>query len=60
MGSPLVAINDWVGVTPVGPPPLWVPRSSAMSEQTVHNWKKLFFGAGRDGLAQGWRWRSVR
>ena len=37
MGSPLVAINDWVGVTPVGPPPLWVPRSSAMSEQTVHN-----------------------
>ena len=30
------------------------------SEQTVHNWKRLFLDAGRDGLAQGRRRRSAR
>ena len=31
-----------------------------MSEQTVHNWKRLFLDAGRAGLAQGRRRRSTR
>ena len=28
-------------------------RRAGVSEQTVHNWKKLFLDSGRDGLAQG-------
>ena len=35
-------------------------RRVGVSEQTVHNWKKLFLDSGRDGLAQGRRRRSAR
>ncbi len=35
-------------------------RRAGVSEQTVHNWKKLFLEAGREGLAQGRRRRSAR
>ena len=35
-------------------------RRAGVSEQTVHNWKKLFLDSGRDGLAQGRRRRSAR
>ena len=35
-------------------------RRAGVSEQTVHNWKKLFLDAGREGLAQGRRRRSAR
>ena len=35
-------------------------RRAGVSEQTVHNWKRLFSDSGRDGLAQGWRRRSAR
>ena len=35
-------------------------RQAGVSEQTVHNWKRLFLDAGRDGLAQGRRRRSAR
>ena len=35
-------------------------RRAGVSEQTVHNWKKLFLDAGRDGLAQDRRRRSAR
>ena len=34
-------------------------RRAGVSEQTVHNWKKLFLDAGREGLAQGRRRRSA-
>ena len=35
-------------------------RRAGVSEQTVHNWKRLFLDAGRDGLAQGRGRRSAR
>jgi len=30
-------------------------RKAGVSEQTVHNWKRIFLESGRDGLAQGQR-----
>ncbi len=35
-------------------------RRGGVSEQTVHNWKRAFLEAGREGLAQGRRRRSSR
>ena len=35
-------------------------RRGGVSEQTVHNWKRAFLEAGREGLAQGQRRRSSR
>lgn len=35
-------------------------RKAGVSEQTVHNWKRIFLESGRDGLAQGQRRRSSR
>ena len=35
-------------------------RRAGVAEQTVHNWKRAFLDAGRDGLAQGHRRRSSR
>jgi len=35
-------------------------RRAGVSEQTVHNWKKIFLDSGREGLAQGQRRRSSR
>ena len=35
-------------------------RRVGVSEQTVHNWKRLLLDAGRDGLAQGRGRRSAR
>ena len=35
-------------------------RRSGVSEQSVHNWKRLFLDAGREGLEQGARRRSSR
>jgi transposase len=35
-------------------------RRAGISEQTVHNWKRIFLDSGRDGLAQGHRRRSSR
>lgn len=35
-------------------------RKAGVSEQTVHNWKRVFLESGRDGLAQGQRRRSSR
>ena len=35
-------------------------RRAGVAEQTVHNWKRAFLEAGRDGLAQGHRRRSSR
>ena len=33
-------------------------RRAGVSEQTVHNWKKLFLDSGRDGLAQEYASKS--
>ena len=33
-------------------------RRSGVSEQSVHNWKRLFLDAGREGLEAGTRRRS--
>ena len=35
-------------------------RRAGVSEQSVHNWKKIFLESGRDGLAQGRQRRSGR
>ncbi len=35
-------------------------RRAGVSEQTVHNWKKVFLEGGRDRLALGARRRSTR
>lgn len=35
-------------------------RRNGVSEQSVHNWKKQFVDAGREGLEQGGRRRSSR
>ena len=35
-------------------------RRGGVSEQTVHNWKRAFLEAGREGLVQGQRRRSSR
>lgn len=35
-------------------------RKAGVSEQTVHNWKRIFLESGRDGLAQGQKRRSSR
>ena len=35
-------------------------RRGGVSEQTVHNWRRAFLEAGRDGLARGRRRRSSR
>ena len=35
-------------------------RKAGVSEQTVHNWKRIFLESGLDGLAQGQRRRSSR
>ena len=35
-------------------------RRARVSEQTVHNWKRPFLGAGREGLAQGRPARAPR
>ena len=35
-------------------------RRAGVAEQTVHNWKRAFVDAGRDGLAQRHRRRSSR
>ena len=35
-------------------------RRGGVSEQTVHNWKRAFVEAGREGLVQGQRRRSSR
>ncbi|MCY3821775.1 MAG: helix-turn-helix domain-containing protein [Gammaproteobacteria bacterium] len=35
-------------------------RRAGVSEQTAHDWKRLFFDAGREGLARGRRRRSAR
>lgn len=35
-------------------------RRNGVSEQSVHNWKKQFLDAGREGLEQGGRRRSSR
>jgi len=35
-------------------------RKAGVSEQSVHNWKRIFLESGRDGLAQGQRRRSSR
>ncbi|NND02107.1 MAG: helix-turn-helix domain-containing protein, partial [Acidimicrobiia bacterium] len=35
-------------------------RKAGVSEQTVHNWKRVFLESGRDGLAQGHKRRSSR
>lgn len=35
-------------------------RRNGVSEQSVHNWKKQFLDAGREGLAKGARRRSSR
>ena len=35
-------------------------RRGGVSEQTVHNWKRAFLEAGREGPAQGQRRRSSR
>ncbi|MEO0494297.1 MAG: helix-turn-helix domain-containing protein [Actinomycetota bacterium] len=35
-------------------------RKAGVSEQTVHNWKRVFLESGREGLAQGQKRRSSR
>lgn len=35
-------------------------RRNGVSEQSVHNWKRLFLDAGREGLEAGTRRRSSR
>lgn len=35
-------------------------RRAGVSEQSVHNWKRILLDSGRDGLAQGQRRRSSR
>lgn len=35
-------------------------RRAGVSEQSVHNWKRLFLDSGREGLAKGQRRRSNR
>jgi transposase len=35
-------------------------RKNGVSEQSIHNWKRLFLEAGRAGLDQGARRRSSR
>lgn len=35
-------------------------RRAGVSENTVHNWKRIFVESGRDGLAQGQRRKSSR
>lgn len=35
-------------------------RRAGVSEQSVHNWKRILLESGRDGLAQGQRRRSAR
>ena len=35
-------------------------RRAGVAEQTVHNWKRAFLDAGREGLAQGRGRRSSR
>jgi transposase len=35
-------------------------RKAGVSEQSVHNWKRIFLESGRDGLEQGQRRRSNR
>ncbi len=35
-------------------------RKAGVSEQTVHNWKRIFLESGLEGLAQGQRRRTSR
>ncbi len=35
-------------------------RRAGVSEQSVHNWKRILLESGRDGLAQGQRRKSSR
>lgn len=35
-------------------------RRAGVSEQSVHNWKRILLESGREGLAQGQRRRSAR
>lgn len=35
-------------------------RRAGVSEQSIHNWKKVFLESGRDGLARGHKRRSSR